>query len=152
MKKYKVTLTADERQQLSELIAAGKAAAQKLAHARILLKADAAEGGPAWPDARIAEAFEVSIATVERVRQRFVEQGLEAALGRKPQDRPSRPRKLDGRAEARLIALACSAPPEGRKEWTMQLLADQLVELQVVDTVCDETVRRALKKTSSSRG
>ena len=152
MKKYKVTLTAEERQQLSELIAAGKAAAQKLAHARVLLKADAADGGPAWPDVRIAEAVEVSIATVERIRQRFVEQGLEAALGRKKQDRPSRPRKLDGRAEACLIALACSPPPEGRKDWTMQLLADKLVELQVVDAVCDETVRRALKKTRSSHG
>ena len=152
MKRYKVTLTAEEREHLDDLIAAGQAAARKLAHARILLKADAADGGPAWPDARIAEAVETSIATVERVRQRFVEQGLEAALGRKKQDRPSRPRKLDGRAEARLIALACSAPPEGRKEWTMQLLADKLVELQVVDAVCDETVRRALKKTRSSRG
>jgi len=152
MKKYKVTLTAEERQQLAELIAVGKAAAQKLAHARVLLKAGAADGGAAWPDARIAEAVEVSIATVERIRQRFVEQGLEAALGRKKQDRPSRPRTLDGRAEARLIALACSAPPEGRKEWTMQLLADKLVELRVVDAVCDETVRRALKKTRSSRG
>jgi transposase len=152
MKKYKVTLTAEERQHLSELIAAGKAAARKLAHARVLLKADAADGGPAWPDARIAEAVEVGVATIERIRQRFVEQGLEAALGRKKQDRPSRPRKLDGRAEARLIALACSAPPEGRKEWTMQLLADRLVELRVVDAVCDETVRRALKKTRSSRG
>lgn len=152
MKKYKVTLTAEERQQLSDLLTAGRAAAQKLAHARVLLKADAADSGPAWPDARIAEAVEVSIATIERIRQRFVEQGLEAALGRKKQDRPSRPRKLDGRAEARLIALACSAPPEGRKEWTMQLLADKLVELRLVDAVCDETVRRALKKTSSSRG
>ena len=152
MKKYKVTLTAEERQQLADLIAAGKAAAQKLAHARILLKADAADGGPAWPDARIAEAVETSIATVERVRQRFVEQGLEAALSRKQQDRPSRPRKLDGRAEARLIAMACSAPPEGRKDWTMRLLADRLVELEVVDAISDETVRRVLKKTSSSRG
>jgi transposase len=152
MKKYKVPLTAEERQQLADLIAAGKAAAQKLAHARVLLKADAADGGPAWPDARLAAAVEVSIATVERVRQRFVAQGLEAALGRKKQDRPSRPRKLDGRAEARLIALACSAPPEGRKEWIMQLLADRLVALEVVDAVCDETVRRALKKTRSSRG
>lgn len=152
MKKYKVTLTAEERQQLSDLIAAGKGAAQKLAHARVLLKADAAAGGPAWTDDRIAEAVEVSRATVERVRQRFVEQGLDAALGRKQPDRPSRPRKLDGRAEARLIALACSAPPEGRKEWTMPLLADKLVELEVVDAVCDETVRRVLKKTRSSRG
>ena len=152
MKKYRVTLTAEERQDLQDLIASGKAAAQKLAHARILLKADAAAGGPAWPDARIAEAVEVSIATVERVRQRFVERGLEAALGRKPQDRPSRERKLDGRAEARLIALACSEPPDGRTAWTLQLLADKLVELRIVDSVCDETVRRVLKKTRSSRG
>jgi len=152
MKKYKVTLTAEERQHLSALIAVGKAAAMKLAHARILLKADAADGGPAWPDERIAQAVEVGVATVERVRQRFVEQGLEAALVRKKQDRPSRERKLDGRAEARLIALACSAPPEGRTEWTMQLLADKLVELRVVEAVSDETVRRALKKTRSNRG
>jgi transposase len=152
MKKYKVTLTAEERQQLSDLIAVGKAAARKLAHARVLLKADAAPDGPAWTDEQIAEAVELSRATIERVRQRFVEQGLEAALGRKQQERPSRPRKLDGRAEARLIALACSAPPPGRKEWTMQLLADKLVELEVVGAVCDETVRRALKKMRSSRG
>jgi transposase len=152
MKKYLVTLTAEERHFLHELTAAGKASAQKLAHGRILVKADQAEGGPAWPDERIAEALDVGLSTIARVRQRFVEQGLDAALGRKPQDRPSRPRKLDGRAEARLIALACSAPPEGRKEWTMQLLADQLVELQVVDAVSDETVRRVLKKTRLSRG
>jgi transposase len=148
MKRYIVTLAAEERQSLLDLIAAGKGAAQKLAHARILLKADVAPGGPAWTDGAIAEAVEVSIATVERVRQRFVEQGLEAALVRKPQDRPSRQRKLDGRAEARLIALACSKPPEGRNEWTMQLLADQLVELEIVDSISDETVRRTLQKTS----
>jgi transposase len=148
LKRCIVTLTADERQALHDLIAAGKAAAQKLAHARILRKADAAEGGPAWPDHRIAEALEVGDATIERVRQRFVEEGLEAALVRKPQARPSRLPTLDGRAEARLIALACSAPPDGRATWTMQMLADKLVELQVVPTVSDETVRRALKKTS----
>jgi transposase len=148
LKKYIVTLTADERQSLLDLIAAGKAAAKKLAHARILLKADAAEGGPAWPDRRIAEALEVSDATIERVRQRFVEQGLEAALVRKAQERPSRQLTLDGRAEARLIALACSAPPDGRAVWTMQMLADELIELEVVPTVSDETVRRSLKKTS----
>src|SRR5215218_2305339 len=147
MKKYKVTLTDEERSGLHELIAAGKAAAKKLAHARILLKADAADGGPAWPDAWIAEAAEVSAATVERVRQRFVEQGLEAALVRKKQDRPSRERTLDGAAEARLVALACSVPPDGRARWTMRLLADRLVELEVVDAVSDETVRRTLKRT-----
>lgn len=149
MKKYRVTLTADERNHLTAWIAAGKAAAQKLAHARILLKADQA-GGPGWTDDRIA--VEVSVATVERVRQRFVEEGLEAALTRKPQARPSRERTLDGRAEARLIALACSAPPDGRKRWTLRLLADRLVELEVVEAVCPETVRQTLKKTTSSRG
>lgn len=152
MKKYRVTLTDEERRELHDLIAAGKAAAKRLAHARILLKADAAPGGPAWTDDRIAESVEVSTATVERVRRRFVEQGLEAALVRKPQDRPSRLPKLDGRAEAHLVALACSKPPEGRQEWTMQLLADKLVELEVVESISDETVRRTLQKTRSSPG
>ena len=152
MKKFKVTLTADERQQLQKLIGVGKAAAKKLAHARILLKADAAPGGPAWSDSGIAKAVEVSTDTVARVRERFVEQGLGAALVRKKQDQPSRERVLDGRAEAKLIALACSAAPAGREAWTMQLLADKLVELKIVEAVSDETVRRALKKTRSSRG
>jgi transposase len=152
VKKYKVTLTDDERQQLRDLIAAGKGAAQKLAHARILLKADAVPGGPGWTDDRIADALEVSTDTVARVRQRFVEDSLEAALSRKKPAKPSRERTLDGRAEARLIALACSPPPDGRKRWTMQLLADELIELEVVDTVSDETVRRTLQKTRSSRG
>jgi transposase len=148
MKKYRVTLTAEERRGLQELIASGKAAAKRLAHARILLKADAAPDGPGWADDRIAEAVDVSVATVERVRRRFVEHGLEAALVRKPQDRPSRLPKLDGRAEAHLVALACSKPPGGRNEWTMQLLADKLVELRIVDSISDETVRRTLQKTS----
>ena len=152
MKKYRVTLTTDERQNLQDLIASGKAAAKKLAHARILLKADQADGGPAWPDHRIAEAVEVSVDTVERVRRRLVEQGLDAALARKAQDRPSRERVIDGRAEARLVALACSAPPGGRKLWTLRLLSDKLVELEVVPSVAPETVRQALKKTRSSRG
>ena len=151
-KKYLVTLTPDEREQLAGLLSAGKRSALTLARARILLKADQADGGPAWEDARIAEALDCGVRTVERVRQRFVERGLQAALGRKPQDRPSRERKLDGRAEARLITLACSKPPDGRAAWTLQLLADKLVELRVVDSVCDETVRRVLKKTRSSRG
>lgn len=152
MKKYKVTLTADERQMLHSLIATGKGAAKKLLHARILLKADAAPDGPAWLDPEIAEAVAVSVTTVWRVRQRFVEQGLEAALNRKPREHPARQRKLDGRGEARLVALACSEPPQGRKDWTMKLLADKLVELEIVDSVSDETVRRLLKKTKSSRG
>jgi transposase len=151
MKKYKVTLTADERQFLHTLVSAGKAAALKLTHARILLKADAAPSGPAWTDARIAEAIEVNRTTVEQVRQRFVEQGLQAALVRKKQAQPSRERKLDGAGEARLIALACSEPPLGRAAWTLRLLAERLVELEVVETISTETVRQALKKTNSSR-
>ena len=151
MKRYKVTLEADERQHLHDLIAAGQAAARKLTHARILLKADASEGGLHWPDWRIADALEVHVATIERVRQRFAEQGFDAALERKHRDKPARPIKLDGRAEARLIALACSPPPAGRAVWTMQLLADKLVELEVVESISDETVRTTLKKTRSSR-
>jgi transposase len=151
-KKYLVTLTPDERDQLTRLLSAGKAAALVLTRARILLKADQAPDGPAWDDGRIAEALDVGRRTVERVRQRFVERGPDAALQRRPQDRPSRPRTLDGAAEARLMALACSAPPPGRACWTLQLLADRLVELQVVEAVSDEAVRRVLKKTRSSRG
>ena len=150
-KKYLVTLTPEERHWLTALLSAGKRSALALTRARILLKADQADGGPAWEDAAIAQALDCSVRTVERVRQRFVERGLEPALGRKPQDRPSRERKFDGAAEARLIALACSAPPDGRARWTLKLLADKLVELEVVEAVSDETVRRALKKTTSSR-
>ncbi len=152
MKKYKVTLTADERHALQALVTKGKAAAKKLMHARILLQADAAAEGPAWTDDEIAEAVAVNRRTVEHVRQRFVEQGLEAALVRKKQGRPSRERKLDGAGEARLITLACSKPPLGRAAWTLRLLADRLVELQIVASISAETVRQVLKKTNSSRG
>ena len=148
MKKYIVTLTGAERQSLATLVNSGKGAAQKLIHARILLKADAAPGGPAWTDTRIAEAVEVHRTAIEQVRQRFVEDGLEAALIRKKQARPSRERKLDGAGEARLIALACSKPPSGRTSWTLRLLADQLVELEIVDAISTETVRQVLKKTN----
>ena len=152
MKKYRVTLTAEERNSLQGLIGAKRTAAKKVIHARLLLKADAGPEGPAWTDARIAEALEVDVSTVERLRQRFVEQGLDAALDRKKPDRPSRQRTLDGKAEARLIALACSEPPAGRVRWTLRLLADQLVELEIVEAVSTETIRRALKKTNSSPG
>jgi len=152
MKKSRVTLTVEERESLSDLIRAGKASALVQAHARVLLKADQAEGGPAWIDGRIAEAVVVDVATVERIRRRFVEQGLESALRRKPQEAPGRPRKIDGAAEARLVALACSAPPEGRKSWTMKLLAERLVELEVVESIGAETVRAARKKTRRSPG
>ena len=151
MKKYHVTLTADERAELEQLLGKGKAAAAKLAHARVLLKADESQGGPGLSDAQIVEAVEVSRNTVCRVRERFVEQGLEAALVRKPAAR-AYARKLDGRGEAHLVALACSRPPEGRKRWTMQLLADRVVALGHADALSDETVRRVLKKTRPSRG
>jgi hypothetical protein len=149
--KYVVTLTAAEYAQLHTLVRAGTAAAATLTHARILLKADQAEGGPAWGDARIAEALDVGLSTVHRVRQAFVEEGLAAALRRRrPTSRQYR--KLDGAQEARLVALACSPPPEGRPRWTLKLLADRLVELQVVDGISPECVRLTLKKTTSSRG
>jgi len=147
-KKYLVTLTPEERRWLTSLVSAGKRSALTITRARILLKADQAPGGPAWEDQDIARALDCSVRTVERVRQRFVERGPEQALGRKPQDRPSRERKFDGAAEARLIALACSQPPEGRASWTLRLLADKLVELEVVESVSHEAVRQALKKTS----
>ncbi|SMF94974.1 Homeodomain-like domain-containing protein [Methylomagnum ishizawai] len=148
-KRYRVTLTAEERGDLKGLIGSGKGAARKLAHARILLQADEAEGGPGRTDAGIAEALNVDVRTVERVRQRFVEQGIEAALVPKPTDRVYA-RLLDGEQEARLIALACSEPPGGKPRWTLRLLADRMVELDYAETVSYETVRRTLKKTSSS--
>ena len=150
-KRYVVALTDAERVRLNGLIAAGTAPARKLTHARILLKADAAPAGPGWVDDRIAEAVEVSQPTVARVRRQYVEQGLEAALNRRGPRREYR-RKLDGQQEARLVAVACSQPPEGQARWTLRLLADKLVELEVVDEVSYQTVRRVLKKTRSSRG
>jgi len=146
-KRYRVTLTQPERQGLGQLISRGKGDARKLAHARILLQADESEGGPRRKDEQIASALDTSTRTVERVRERFVEQGLEAALV-PARSRRVYARKLDGRQEARLIALACSKPPAGKKRWTLRLLADEMVELEVVDSLSHETVRQALKKTS----
>jgi len=150
VKLYAVRLSEEERAYLKDLIATGTAAAAKLQHARLLLKADQGPGGPAWPDERIAEAVEVSQPTVSRVRKQYVEEGLEAALNRRPMTRVYQ-RKLDGAQEARLIALACGAPPAGHAQWSLRLLADKLVELEIGD-VSYQTVRRVLKKTSSSRG
>jgi len=149
--KYVVRLTMEERATLGSLVANRRTAADKRLRAWMLLKADVGVGGPGWTDEKIAEAFEVGLSTVHRLRQRLVEDGLEAALVRKPRARHRVP-KLDGEKEARLVALACSAPPEGRARWTLQLLADKLVELQVVDSISDETVRLRLKKTKSSHG
>ena len=150
-KKYIVTLTDEERQMLQALLTRGKAAARKLMHARILLKADASPGGPAWRDEAIVEGVEVGRATVERVRQAFVEEGLSAALERR-KPRREYVRTLDGDAEARLMTLACSPAPEGRARWTLQLLADRMVELEYVEQVSKDTVARALKKTNLSLG
>ena len=151
MAKYIVRLTAEERMQLTELISTGRRAASVLTRARMLLKADASEGGPHWSDQEIAEAVETSLSSIHRVRQTFVEEGLAAVLARQ-QPTGRQYRKLDGAQEARLVALTCSTPPEGRVRWTLQLLADRLVELEVVDTIGRECVRTTLKKTTSSRG
>ena len=141
-----MTLTADERDELERLLARGKADVRKIKHAQILLKADEAEGGPGWPDERIAEAFDAGITTVERVRRRFVEEGLASALSPYRGGKRIYEHKLDGAQEAHLIALACSAPPEERARWTLRLLARRMVELAYVDTLSHETVRQTLKK------
>jgi homeodomain-containing protein len=151
VKKYKVTLTDEERSTLVELISRGKGPARKLCHARILLKADVSPPGSAWEDTAISEALEIGTATVERVRKRFVEEGFEEALGRK-KPRREYERRLDGQAEAHLIALTCSQAPEGRERWTLQLLADRMVVLGHVEAVSRDTIRRTLKKTTSNRG
>lgn len=144
-KKYIVRLTEQEREQLDALIRKGKSAAYKIKHAHILLKADA--DGAAWSDEGIAAAFAVHTRTVAGIRERFVAQGLEAALNRKPQERPSQQPLFDGEAEAHLIALRCSEPPSGHARWTLRLLADKVVELNIVASASHETVRRTLKKT-----
>ena len=143
-KKYIIRLTGEERQQLKDMVSKGKAAAYKIKHANIMLMADA--NVERRSDKEIAKALSVHANTVRGVRQRFVEQGREAALERKKQSRPSREPLLDGEQEARLIALRCSAPPPGYSRWTLHLLADQLVELEVVQSISHETVRKVLKK------
>lgn len=150
-KKYRVTLTPEERTELTALLQKGKAAARTLTHARILLKADQGEGGPGWKDEAIVAALDVSLSTVTRVRQAFVEVGLETALRRRPASK-LRPRKLDGEQEARLITLACSEAPDGHARWTLRLLADRMVRLEYVEAVSHETVRQVLKKTNSNPG
>jgi hypothetical protein len=151
MDKYRVTLAAEERADLERLVSAGKAAARKLAHARILLLADTALGKDR-SDVAIVNALGTALRTIERVRKRFVTEGIEAAINPRPQ--PARPGKIKikGNIEQKLVRLACSDPPRGRSHWTLQLLADELVVLGLVDTVSIETVRQALKKTTSSRG
>jgi len=149
--KFAVTLIEEERTALTTMVTTGRGAARVLAHARVLLKADAAPGGPAWTDEQIRDALDVSLKTIARIRRAFVDHGLEAALHRR-QPRNPRPRKLDGRAEAHLVALQCSPPPKGQERWTLKLLTERFVELGVGPPVSDETVRRVLKQTTSSRG
>ncbi len=147
-KKYIVRLTPEERNQLQSLVSKGKTQAYRIRHAHILLKADA--DGPAWLDREITEAFSVNRSTVEGIRKRFVMEGLDAALERKKRASPPTERILDGANEARLIALACSEPPKGRSRWTLKLLADELVALNIVESISYQTVKRTLKKTNSS--
>ncbi len=148
-KKYLVILSDTERDHLKRLIASGTAPARKLTHARILLKADESPEGPAWVDDEVAEAVETSQPTVSRVRKQYFEEGLEAALNRRSPNREYH-RKLDGHQEARLIALACSEPPKGQARWSLRLLAERMVELEVVEDLSYQTVRRTLKKTNLS--
>lgn len=143
---YRVILTDEQRAELRGLIGSGVAPARMLTRARILLKADHREGGSAWSDAAIAGALEVNPSTVLRIRRQFVTDGLPATLARKRPDRVYE-RRLDGRQEAHLIALACSASPDGHAQWSLRLLADELIRLEVVETISHETVRQTLKKT-----
>ena len=146
MEKYIVELTSAEQKELAQLVSKGKAAARKITHARILLQANESQDGPAWTDEQISEAFGIHTNTIHGIRRRFVEHGLHAALERKKQDSPSRKRVIDGDAEANLIALRCGDPPEGRNQWILRLLADKLVELEIVPSICHETVRETQKK------
>jgi len=146
--KFVVRLTDEERQMLTEFVSKGKTSAYKIKHANILLSVDAE--GPNWADEQVAVAFRCHGKTVSNVRKRFVERGLNAALERKTQSKPSRKRILDGESEARLIALACRGAPEGRAKWTLVMLADELVTLNIVESISVQTVSRALKKTNLS--
>jgi hypothetical protein len=151
-KRYIVRLSDEERKHLMELLGRKVLAAQKRKRAQVLLKADASENGPDWLDTRVAEACDVTVKTVENLRKSYVLEGLDAAIERKKQCRLSRQPVLDGAKEARLVALCCGTVPAGHGRWTLRLLADKLVELKVVESVCHETVRQALKKTNCSLG
>ena len=150
VKKYVVRLSEEERARLGEFVRKGKRAGHLLTKARILLKADVSEAGEGWSDSRIAEALDTSIPTVERTRRQLVEEGFEAVLTRKYNPNSARERIFDGAAEAKLIALACSPPPEGFARWTLRLLEEKVVELNIVDKASDNTIGRTLKKTNSN--
>jgi transposase len=151
VKKYVVKLSAEERERLDSAIRSGKHPAQRLMKARILLKADAGDAGEGWSDSEIAKALDTSLATIARTRQQLVEEGFDAVLTRKHSPNSARKRIFDGAAEARLIALTRSEPPKGRARWTLSLLEDRVVELNIVDKASDNTIGRTLKKTASSR-
>ncbi len=150
IKKYIVRLTGSERKELTQMVNRGKVAAYKRVHAQVLLKADISDKGSRWTDQKIADAFDITVRSIERIRKRLVEKGLDGAISRASGGGSKR--KLDGEKEAYLIALACSDPPQGRCQWTLKLLADKMVELKYIDTLSYETVRRILKKTKSSPG
>ena len=149
--KYTVALTETERAELTQLVSTGRHAARTILHAQVLLKADAGASGPRWTDEQIRDAFGIGLTAIARIRRRFVDDGLEAALHRRRAVTP-RPRKLDGRAEAHLVALACGDPPDGRDRWTLALLTERFVALGLGPPISDETVRRVLKQTISSPG
>jgi len=151
-KRYIVRLSDEERKQLADLLGKKHVAAQKRTRAQVLLKADAGQDGPAWVDSRIAEAFDVSVVAVENLRKSYVLEGLDATIERKKQCRPSRQPVLDGEKEARLVALCCGKVPAGQGRWTLRMLADELVELEIVPSISRETVRQTLKKTNCSLG
>jgi hypothetical protein len=148
MKRWIVRLEAEERRQLEQMVGAGKAAAYKIRHANVLLAVDESPGGRRRTDAEVARTLGVTTRSIELLRRRWVEQGLEACLARKKQEQPSVEPLFDGKKEAQLIALACGPAPEGRTRWTLELLADRAVALRIVERCSDETVRRVLKKTN----
>ena len=148
MKKWIVRLEAEERQQLEQLVRVGKAAAYKIRHANVLLAVDESEQGPGCTDEQVSRTLGMTVRSIEMLRRRFVEEGLQACLVHKKRGMPSVNRKFDGEKEAKLIALACGPPPKGRARWTLELLADQVVQLGIVESCGAETIRQTLKKTS----
>ena len=148
MSKYSIHLKPEQRHTLDQLIHRGTAPARKIMHAQVLLKTDEGEFGPRWSDRHIQDAFGVGESTLKRIRQHFVSEGLEAALERKPHPQRPEKRRLDGEQEALLVLLACSDAPHGHERWTINVLRERLIELQIVQTVSEETVRMTLKKTS----
>jgi len=152
MKKYIVRLTQEERNTLKKLLTSGRGSGRMFTRVRILLKADESEDGPAWPDEKISDAFDVTVQTIEKVRKQLVEEGFDAVLSRRQYRQKVSRKKIDGDVEAHLVALCCSEPPKGRARWTLRLLADKVVELGYVDNISYEAVRQTLKKTNLSLG